>query len=198
MCLATAKIGAIIGTVGGPTLLVFAYLAITFAYSSEKRMIIQQLKQHLTLEDTADDPAAIAALPLHVQKQHLHHAKSSAAQVAAGCLSRWDGLLGLRAKVDSNGKRSGIWMDKFETVRFGCMLLAFQRVNAKRKPQGKLTCLLMFEVMPPEQVQQTCCPSLSNPAKQAASIQAYLRLSPCPMPLLCMILYCTVLCCRLG
>lgn len=137
VCLA-AKAGAIIGAVGGPTLVVIAYLAITFAYSSEKRMIIQQVKQHLTLKDTAADPAALTALSLHDQRQHLHHAMRIAGKVTAGCLSRWDGLFGLRAAVDSNSKRSGIWMDKFETVRFGSMLLAFRRVNTKRAVQGKL------------------------------------------------------------
>ena len=137
VCLA-AKAGAIIGAVGGPTLVVIAYLAITFAYSSEKRMIVQQVKQHLTLTDTAADPAALAALSLHAQQQHLQRAMRTAGKVTAGCLSRWDGLLGLRAKVDSNSKRSGIWMDKFETVRFGSMLLALRRVNAQRMLQGKL------------------------------------------------------------
>ena len=126
----------------GPTVAVLAYLAITFAYSSEKKMIIQQVKQHLTFTDIAKDPAGLFT-PTQYAKRASHedlcHARGTAATVTAKCLSRWDGLLGMRAQVDSSGKRSGIWMDKFETVRFGCMLLAFRRVNAKRLLQGELT-----------------------------------------------------------
>ena len=142
-----AKLGAVLGVVtaiGGPTVVVLAYLAITFAYSSEKKMIIQQVKEHLTLADIEEDPVAFAAIPLHIRQRNLDRAKATSAKITAKCLSRWDGLLGLRAVVDSNGKRSGIWMDKFETVRAGSMLRALQRVNATRasEPAGKLIRLI--------------------------------------------------------
>ena len=114
-----------------------AWLAVSFSYRSEKKMIIREVKEHTAVEDLTEDPAAFFALPPADQQRDLEHGKVVAAKVAGLCMSRWDGVIPLRAKVDSNGKRSGIWMDKFETVRAGCMLLAFRRVNAARQLQGQ-------------------------------------------------------------
>jgi len=56
--------------------------------------------------------------------------KSVARQITVRCLRRWDGLLGIRAGSDGLGRRSGIWRDKFDGVRYGVLLLAMHKLNA--------------------------------------------------------------------
>ncbi|KAA6418535.1 MAG: hypothetical protein FRX49_11481 [Trebouxia sp. A1-2] len=56
--------------------------------------------------------------------------KSVARQITVRCLRRWDGLLGIRAGSDGLGRRSGIWRDKFDGVRYGVLLLAMRKLNA--------------------------------------------------------------------
>jgi len=52
-----------------------------------------------------------------------------AKQITIRCLRRWDGLLGIRAGSDGLGRRSGIWRDKFDGVRYGVLLLAMRKLN---------------------------------------------------------------------
>jgi len=56
--------------------------------------------------------------------------KSVAKQITVRCLRGWDGLLGIRAGSDGLGRRSGIWRDKFDGVRYGVLLLAMSKLNA--------------------------------------------------------------------
>ncbi|DBA75054.1 TPA: hypothetical protein ACH3X1_010389 [Trebouxia sp. C0004] len=56
--------------------------------------------------------------------------QSVAKQITVRCLRRWDGLLGIRAGSDGLGRRSGIWRDKFDGVRYGVLLLAMRKLNA--------------------------------------------------------------------
>ncbi|KAL0039773.1 hypothetical protein WJX77_007596 [Trebouxia sp. C0004] len=56
--------------------------------------------------------------------------QSLARQITVRCLRRWDGLLGIRAGSDGLGRRSGIWRDKFDGVRYGVLLLAMRKLNA--------------------------------------------------------------------
>lgn len=56
--------------------------------------------------------------------------KSVARQITVRCLPGWDGLLGIRAGSDGLGRRSGIWRDKFDGVRYGLLLLAMSKPNA--------------------------------------------------------------------
>ena len=55
-------------------------------------------------------------------------------EIAVRCLQRWDGVLGLRASRDSLGNKSGIWRDRFESVRFASLLLAFRKYNEVLAP----------------------------------------------------------------
>jgi len=55
--------------------------------------------------------------------------QSVAKQITIRCLRRWDGLLGIRAGSDGLGRRSGIWRDKFDGVRYGVLLLAMRKLN---------------------------------------------------------------------
>ena len=99
-------------------------------------MIVQEVKQNALVEQIGQ-PLNLHQIPLAVPQ-------GVAAAITADCLNRWDGFLALRAKVDSNGRRSGIWMDRFETVRFGAMLLAMERTNHKTQQHsaGKQSCLV--------------------------------------------------------
>ena len=56
-------------------------------------------------------------------------AKSVAKQITMRCLRRWDGFLGIRAGSDGLGRRSGIWRDKFDGVRYAVLLLAMRKLN---------------------------------------------------------------------
>lgn len=55
--------------------------------------------------------------------------KDVARQITERCLRRWDGILGIRAGSDSLGRRSGIWRDKFDSVRYAVLLLAMRKLN---------------------------------------------------------------------
>ncbi len=55
--------------------------------------------------------------------------RSVAKQITVRCLRRWDGLLAFRAGSDGLGRRSGIWRDKFDGVRYGVLLLAMRKLN---------------------------------------------------------------------
>ncbi len=50
-------------------------------------------------------------------------------QITVRCLRRWDSILGIRAGSDGLGRRSGIWRDKFDGVRYGVLLLAMRKLN---------------------------------------------------------------------
>ena len=69
------------------------------------------------------DEAAPIAVPTGMQ--------AAARQMTIRCLRRWDGFLGFRAGHDGLGNPVGIWMGKFEGVRFAVMLLAMQKLNAQ-------------------------------------------------------------------
>ena len=126
-------LGSVLAAIGTPILAFLTYMAVFSSYRSEKRMIVQQVKQNLRIEQIAQ--------PFNLYQ--IAAAKDVAAAVTLDCLKRWDGFLALRAKVDSNGKRSGIWMDRFETVRFASMLLAMKKINDKlqRRSSGKCTTI---------------------------------------------------------
>ena len=102
-----------------------AYLAVTFAYKSEKQSIVDQIKSRLTLADIAADTGIGQGLEAAL----LPPARAVAGSIAWNCLHVWDGLLGLRARADSHGRRSGIWLDKFESVRCASLLQAMRGVN---------------------------------------------------------------------
>lgn len=128
------KIAAIAGTIGASPFIVFlAYLAVTFAYKSEKRMIVEQVKAHLVMADIADDHGISKSLEIELMAP----VRSAACSITWRCLQKWDGFMGLCAKTDSAKRRGGIWLDKFETVRSGSMLLALQQVNIARQSSGK-------------------------------------------------------------
>lgn len=55
--------------------------------------------------------------------------KAVAKQITVRCLRRWDGFLGIRARSDGIGRRSGIWKDKFDGVHYAVLLLAMHRLN---------------------------------------------------------------------
>jgi len=55
--------------------------------------------------------------------------RSVAKQITIRCLRRWDGLFAFRAGSDGLGRRSGIWRDKFDGVRYGVLLLAMRKLN---------------------------------------------------------------------
>jgi len=86
------------------------------------------------------DPGTMRTAPGHVasDKGGMHDArldstsemKTVARQITVRCLRRWDGLLGIRAGSDGLGRRSGIWRDKFDGVRYGVLLLAMRKLNA--------------------------------------------------------------------
>ncbi len=86
------------------------------------------------------DPGTMHIAPGHVASDRggMHNArldpssemKSVARQITVRCLWRWDGLLGIRAGSDGLGRRSGIWRDKFDGVRYGVLLLAMRKLNA--------------------------------------------------------------------
>ena len=133
-CVAAERIAAIAGTIGATPFLVFlAYLAVMFAYKSEKRMIVEQVKAHLVMADIADDEGMSKGL----ETELMAPVRSAACSITWRCLQMWDGFMGWRAKTDSAKKRAGIWLDKFETVRYSSMLLALQKVNAARQSSGK-------------------------------------------------------------
>ena len=128
------KIAAIAGTIGASPFIVFlAYLAVTFAYKSEKRMIVEQVKAHLVMADIADAHGISKSLEIELMAP----VRSAACSITWRCLQKWDGFMGLCAKTDSAKRRGGIWLDKFETVRSGSMLLALQQVNIARQSSGK-------------------------------------------------------------
>lgn len=124
----TAKMwAAICGSVTAtPFIFIIGYLAITFAYKSEKRMIVDEVKRHLVVADIATDINASKGLEMAL----VTPVQAVAAQLVWKCLQVWDGILGFRASSDSHGDRSGIWLSKFRTVRYASMLLAMQRCNA--------------------------------------------------------------------
>ena len=55
--------------------------------------------------------------------------KTVAKQITVRCLRRWDGFLGIRARSDGVGRRSGIWKDKFDGVHYAVLLLAMRKLN---------------------------------------------------------------------
>ena len=55
--------------------------------------------------------------------------KAVAKQITVRCLRRWDGFLGIRARSDGVGRRSGIWKDKFDGVHYAVLLLAMRKLN---------------------------------------------------------------------
>ncbi len=83
--------------------------------------------------------------------------KSVARQITVRCLRRWDGLLGIRAGSDGLGRRSGIWRDKFDGVRYGVLLLAMRKLN---------TDLLNSSTQPSECSRQS---SATSPCSQCCS-----------------------------
>ena len=125
-------VGIVLGA-ASPVAVALTYLAVTFAYRSEKKMIVTKVVERLVLDDISLNAIAAAAHGVvHVnQPGQLQSAQKVATRIVWRCLSRWDGMAALRAKKDSNNRRSGIWMDKFETVRASGMLLAIQRTNLK-------------------------------------------------------------------
>ena len=134
------KVAAIAGTVGATPFIVFlAYLAVTFAYKSEKRMIVEQVKARLVMADIADDQGISKSL----ETELMAPVRSAACSITWRCLQMWDGFMGLRARTDSAQKRAGIWLDKFETVRCASMLLALQQVNIARQSLGTSWCVVV-------------------------------------------------------
>lgn len=134
---AAERIAAIVGAIGGtPFLVVIAYLAVTFAYKSEKRMIVEQVKRHLVMADIADDHG----MKRELEAELMGPVRSAAGSITWRCLQMWDGFMGWRARTDSANKRAGIWLDKFETVRYASMLLALQKVNTARQSTGTSCC----------------------------------------------------------
>jgi len=55
--------------------------------------------------------------------------RKAAKQIIVRCIQRWDGFLGLRAATDSLGRKSGIWRNRFESVRYASLLLAIHKYN---------------------------------------------------------------------
>ncbi len=125
------KIAGIAGTIGTTVLAVIAYLVVTFAYKSEKRMIMKQVRAHVVVADIAKDQSNSK-----VQAELLVAVGTVSCSITRRCLQMWDGFLGLRARTDSVNKRTGIWLDKFETVRYASMLMALQRTNSARRLSG--------------------------------------------------------------
>ena len=130
---AAEKIAAIAGTVGAtPFIFLITYLAVTFAYKSEKRMIVEQVKSHLVMADIADNQGISKGL----ETELMAPVRAAAGCITWRCLQMWDGFMGWRARTDSAQKRAGIWLDKFETVRSASMILAMQKVNTARLASG--------------------------------------------------------------
>lgn len=125
------KTAGIAGTIGTAILAVITYLVVTFAYKSEKRMIVKQVRAHVVVADIAEDQSSSK-----VQAELLVAVGAVACSITRRCLQMWDGFLGLRARTDSVNKRTGIWLDKFETVRYASMLMALQRTNNARRSSG--------------------------------------------------------------
>jgi len=72
-------------------------------------------------EEDHDDPASMAEPAEDITR--------AAREITLRCLQRWDGFPGLRPSTDSLGRKSGIWRDKFESVRYASLLLAFHKFN---------------------------------------------------------------------
>ncbi len=72
-------------------------------------------------DDEEDDPTSVAEPSTNIKK--------AARDIASRCLQRWDGFLGVRASTDSLGRKSGVWRDKYESVRYASLLLAFRKFN---------------------------------------------------------------------
>ncbi|KAL3144742.1 hypothetical protein ABBQ38_001863 [Trebouxia sp. C0009 RCD-2024] len=88
-------------------------------------MIVRQVNRHLIMADIAAD----IGIPHQLTLLLMPPVKAVARQIIWNCLWMWDGALGFRAMTDSHGDRPGIWLAKFQTVRYASMLLALQRVN---------------------------------------------------------------------
>lgn len=127
-------VAGVVTSIAGTCSGLVIYLAVTFAYRAEKRMIVQQVQKHLAFKDIAQDPGPQinAGLRLFI----LTPMMTVAGAITYRCLNRWDAVLGHKAKSDNGGRRPGIWMDKFETVRYASMLLALHRLNANITSQS--------------------------------------------------------------
>ncbi len=66
---------------------------------------------------------------LELSSEATENMRKAAKQITVRCLQRWDGFLGLRAATDSLGRKSGIWRDRFESVRYASLLLAIRKYN---------------------------------------------------------------------
>ena len=55
--------------------------------------------------------------------------KAVARQITERCLRRWDGILRIRAGSHGLGRRSGIWRDRFDGVRYAVLLLDIRKLN---------------------------------------------------------------------
>lgn len=130
-----------------PFVLAFTYLALTFAYKSEKGMIVRQVNRHLIMADIAAD----IGIPHQLTLLLMPPVKAVARQIIWNCLWMWDGALGFRAMTDSHGDRPGIWLAKFQTVRYASMLLALQRVNMALQTESAGVSILL-------QVLHACIP----------------------------------------
>ncbi len=76
--------------------------------------------------DLPDDPEVTPELAEDIRR--------AGKEIAVRCLQRWDGFFGVRAARDSLGNKSGVWRDRFESVRYASLLLAFRKYNEKLAP----------------------------------------------------------------
>ena len=60
----------------------------------------------------------------------LQEVKQVAADIAAWCLRRWDGILGMMAGTDSGGAKAGIWRQDYDGVRCAVLVLAMRKKNS--------------------------------------------------------------------
>ena len=102
-------------------------------------MIVDQVQCRLSMADIAADNGIQPGLEFALMPP----VRVVAGRIAWSCLHVWDGFLGFRARADSHGRRSGIWLDKFETVRCASMLEAMHRVNTTMQASSAGTLLLL-------------------------------------------------------
>ena len=123
-----------------------AWLYVTLRHRKEKQLLVYGVITRLRASDISSDslsasptgPIKAASVSSAVSHSGImlkddvatDRMKRVAKDITAWCLLRWGGPFGARAGSDSVGAKLGIWNERFESVRYAVLLLAFRKVNA--------------------------------------------------------------------
>lgn len=98
---AAAKVATTVTSVTVPSgvMVALTVLMVALCYKAEKKSIIKQVRDNLSIQDAFGSVASFLAVTQQEREQRLASAKGAAAEITFQCLRRWDGVGGLKART---------------------------------------------------------------------------------------------------